>query len=99
MPRDHAVPIAGGECLTAPYEWRVFAEQDAFDIGQPDASFTGGMGEFMNVAAMMEARGRKIATHAVGAGRRLHAERPLRVRRANTSSSKSRPPTAGCTRT
>jgi L-alanine-DL-glutamate epimerase-like enolase superfamily enzyme len=62
------VPIAGGECLTASYEWKVFAEQDCFDIGQPDASFTGGLSEFMAVAKMMEDRGRKIATHAWGAG-------------------------------
>lgn len=62
------VPIAGGECLTASYEWRVFAEQDSFDIGQPDASFTGGLYEFMKVAKMMEGHGRKIATHAWGAG-------------------------------
>lgn len=66
--RSTSVPIAGGECLTASYEWRVFAEQDAFDIGQPDASFTGGLGEFTKVAAMLENRGRKIATHAWGAG-------------------------------
>ncbi len=62
------VPIAGGECLTAAYEWRVFAECDAFDIGQPDAAWTGGMSEFMKVAALMESHGRKIATHAAGAG-------------------------------
>jgi galactonate dehydratase len=62
------VPVAGGECLTAAYEWRVFAEQDAFDIGQPDGAFTGGLGEFLRVAAMLESRGRKIATHSAGAG-------------------------------
>jgi len=66
--RSTPLPIAGGECLTATYEWRVFIEQDAFDIGQPDASFTGGLGEFMKVAKMLEARGRTIATHAWGAG-------------------------------
>jgi L-alanine-DL-glutamate epimerase-like enolase superfamily enzyme len=66
--RQTSVPIAGGECLTAAYEWRVFAERDAFDIGQPDASFTGGLGEFMKVAAMLKARDRHIATHAWGAG-------------------------------
>jgi galactonate dehydratase len=69
--RSTTVPIAGGECLTASYEWRVFAEQDCFDIGQPDASFTGGLVEFMAVAKMMEDRGRKIATHAWGAGASL----------------------------
>lgn len=69
--RATSTPIAGGECLTAAYEWRVFADQDSFDIGQPDASFTGGMGEFMKVAEMMAKRGRKIATHAWGAGASL----------------------------
>lgn len=62
-----SVPIAGGECLTAIYEWRVFTERDAFDIGQPDASYLGGLSEFMRIAALFEARGRGIATHAWGA--------------------------------
>lgn len=66
--RATTTPIAGGECLTASYEWRVFAEQDSFDIGQPDASFTGGLTEFIKVSQMMEKRGRKVATHAWGAG-------------------------------
>ena len=66
--RRTTVPIAGGECLTAAYEWRVFIEQDCFDIGQPDASFTGGLGEFMKVAQMLNDRVRKVATHAWGAG-------------------------------
>ena len=61
------VPIAGGECLTAMYEWRVFAERDCFDIGQPDASFTGGLSEFLRVAEMLHARGKGVATHAWGA--------------------------------
>src|SRR5262249_25453422 len=65
--RGTNVPIAGGECLTAAYEWKVFIERDSFDIGQPDASFTGGLSEFMHVAKMLEARGRKLATHAWGA--------------------------------
>lgn len=69
--RATTTPIAGGECLTAAYEWQVFSDQDSFDIGQPDASFTGGMGEFLKVAKMMEDRGRKIATHAWGAGASL----------------------------
>lgn len=66
--RQTSVPIAGGECLTAAYEWRVFTERDCFDIGQPDASFTGGMSEFLKVAAMLHDRNRGIATHAWGAG-------------------------------
>ncbi|HZM06509.1 MAG TPA: mandelate racemase/muconate lactonizing enzyme family protein [Candidatus Saccharimonadales bacterium] len=62
------VPIAGGECLTGACEWRVFVERDCFDIGQPDASFTGGMGQVVTVADMLARRGRKIATHSWGAG-------------------------------
>ena len=69
--RATTVPIAGGECLTAAYEWKVFTDQDSFDIGQPDASFTGGLGEFMVVAKMLADRGRKVATHANGAGASL----------------------------
>lgn len=68
LARNTVIPIAGGECLTADYEWRVFVERDCFDIGQPDASFTGGLGEFMKVAEMLHRRGRGIATHAWGAG-------------------------------
>jgi galactonate dehydratase len=69
--RATTTPIAGGECLTAAYEWRVFTEQDSFDIGQPDASFVGGLGEFLRVAALLERKGRKVATHAWGAGASL----------------------------
>ena len=62
------MPIAGGECLTGTYEWRVFVERDCFDIGQPDGAFTGGLGDFLKVAAMLDGRGRGIATHSWGAG-------------------------------
>ena len=41
----------------------MFAERGAFDIGQPDASFIGGLSEFLRVAAQFDA----IATHAWGA--------------------------------
>lgn len=66
--RSSDVPIAGGECLTGTSEWRTFIERDCFDIGQPDASFTGGLLTFMEVARMLAERGRQIATHAWGAG-------------------------------
>jgi len=68
LARSTTVPVAGGEFLTATYEWRVFINQDSFDIGQPDASFTGGLGGVLTVAQLLEQRGRKIATHAWGAG-------------------------------
>ena len=63
-----SVPIAGGECLTGLPEWRMFIEKDCFDIGQPDASFTGGLKLCVDVAMLLHQRGRRIATHAWGAG-------------------------------
>jgi len=66
--RQTPVPVAGGECLAGQWEWRLFVEQNCFDVGQPDASFIGGLGPFMTVAGLLEERGRKIATHSWGAG-------------------------------
>lgn len=66
--KTSAVPIAGGECLTTQSEWRVFTEHQSFDIAQPDASHIGSLTEFIKVAGMFEASGRKIAPHAWGAG-------------------------------
>jgi len=66
--KSTSIPIAGGECLTVLSEWRVFAERDAFDIGHPDASFVGGLQEFIKIANLMHTKNRQIATHAWGAG-------------------------------
>jgi galactonate dehydratase len=68
LQRSTTTPIAGGECLTAVCEWQTFIKEDSFDIGQPDASFTGGLGQFMEVAWMLAEGGHKIAPHAWGAG-------------------------------
>lgn len=62
------VPIAGGECLTGIPEWRVFIEKGSFDVGQPDASYTGGLELCLKVAQLLHEQDRKIATHAWGAG-------------------------------
>lgn len=66
--RRTTIPIAGGECLSAFCEWQNFVSHDSFDIGQPDASFTAGMDQFMEVAHALHERGRQIAPHAWGAG-------------------------------
>ncbi|GAB3904054.1 mandelate racemase/muconate lactonizing enzyme family protein [Mucilaginibacter boryungensis] len=66
--KNTTTPIAGGECLTAVCEWQTFIEQKSFHIGQPDASFTAGLDQFMQVAASLDKTGRKIAPHAWGAG-------------------------------
>lgn len=69
--RTSAVPIAGGECLTGAVEWKPFIDRDCCDIGQPDASFTGGLSEVLQIANSLAARNRQIATHAWGAGASL----------------------------
>lgn len=66
--KNTSTPIAGGECLTAFCEWQVFIAQNSFGIGQPDASFTAGLDQFMKIAAMLDQNQRKIAPHAWGAG-------------------------------
>ncbi|MCL1854666.1 MAG: mandelate racemase/muconate lactonizing enzyme family protein [Clostridia bacterium] len=66
--RSTSVTVAGGECLAGAHEWKLYAEKDCFDMGQPDASFVGGLGEFMKIAALLASRGRRIATHSWSAG-------------------------------
>lgn len=66
--RASQTPVAGGETLTGVGEWETFIERDCFDIGQPDASFTGGLEVVLDVARSLASRGRQIATHAWGAG-------------------------------
>ena len=66
-----STPVAGGECLTTVDEWQTYIRADAFDMGQPDASFNGGLAESYRIAQLLDERGRKIATHAWGAGASL----------------------------
>ena len=66
--KSTTIPIAGGECLTGMYEWQVYVDRDCFDVGQPDAAFSGGPSTFMKIAAMLEGRQRKVATHSWAAG-------------------------------
>jgi len=66
--RNTHVPVAGGECLTGAYEWHIFTELDAFDVGQPDAAFTGGLEQCVKIAQALESRGRSVAMHCWGAG-------------------------------
>lgn len=71
------IPIAGGECLTSLEEWRDWMNEEPFDLAQLDASFMGGLTNFVKVAHLCELQGVPIATHAwsatVGAAGNLHA--------------------------
>src|SRR5207244_11140235 len=66
--RSTSVPVAGGECLTAAYEWRGFVGPGAFHLGQADAPFSGGMSEVGRVAAMTAARGAEGGRLSRGGG-------------------------------
>ena len=66
--RSTSITVAGGECLAGSHEWKLYTEKDCFDMGQPDAAFVGGLGEFMKIAALLESRGRSIATHSWASG-------------------------------
>lgn len=71
LSRSTTVAIAGGECLTDRSEWMTYIRTDSFDIGQPDASFTGGLSLFVDIANELGKRGKAVATHAWGAGASL----------------------------
>lgn len=75
--RRTSIPIAGGECLTSLEEWRDWLKEEPFDLPQLDASYMGGVTNFMKVAHWCELAGLPIATHAwsatVGVAANLHA--------------------------
>jgi len=79
------VPVAGGECLTGTTEWSTFIERDCFDIGQPDAAFTGGLSTVTKIADMLAERNRNIATHSWGAGGSLMQNIHVAFACSNTS--------------
>ncbi len=69
--------VAGGECLTSLEEWRDWMLEGPFDLAQLDATFMGGMTNFVKIAKLCELQGIPIATHSwtsgVGAMANLHA--------------------------
>lgn len=71
------IPVAGGECLTSLEEWRDWLEHKPFALAQLDASYMGGIMNFIKIARLCELQGVNIATHAwsatPGAAANLHA--------------------------
>jgi L-alanine-DL-glutamate epimerase-like enolase superfamily enzyme len=57
------VPIALGETLFHPEEFRLYLEAGAVDILQPDVTRLGGLTPFLKVAAMAELHHRPMAPH------------------------------------
>lgn len=75
--RSTTLPVAGGECLTSLEEWRDWLEDKPFALAQLDASFMGGLMNFIKIARLCELQGVNIATHAwsatPGVAANLHA--------------------------
>lgn len=71
------IPVAGGECLTSLEEWRDWLEHKPFALAQLDASFMGGIMNFIKIARLCELQDVQIATHAwsatPGVAANLHA--------------------------
>jgi L-alanine-DL-glutamate epimerase-like enolase superfamily enzyme len=71
-----SIPIAGGEGLATREEFARYAENRAFDVAQPDASYLG-IGAFLDVARMFAVQGKRVATHSwssgAGAMENIHA--------------------------
>ena len=62
-----SVSIAGGECLTTKEEFLQYANHQAFDIAQIDASYIG-ISPFLDSARIFADTGKRIATHAWSSG-------------------------------
>ena len=66
--KQTSVAIAGGECLTSMIEWQTYLDAESFDLGQPDASFTSGLHQVVQIADALGAQGCDIAPHSWAAG-------------------------------
>ena len=65
--RNTSIPVAGGECLSTRQEFAQYADNRAFDIAQPDASYIG-IAAFLDVAAMFAVQEKRVAPHAWSSG-------------------------------
>ncbi len=60
--------IAGGEDNHGLHEFKLLIEKGSYDILQPDALLSEGVGQMRNVAALAEAYGLEVAPHTWGNG-------------------------------
>ena len=62
------LPIAGGEDNHGLHEFKLLIDQGCYDILQPDALLSEGVGQMRKVAALAEASGLEVAPHTWGNG-------------------------------
>ena len=70
------VPIAGGENNVGAHEFRLLIDQECYDIVQPEATVSGGLGMLRTVAGYAELRGKLCIPHhgANGVGLAAHLQ-------------------------
>ncbi len=61
--RRTSIPVALGESLFTPAEFRAYLEADAVDVVQPDVARIGGVSRWMEVALLAQLWHRRIANH------------------------------------
>ncbi len=62
------IPIAGGENNVGLHEFRWMIDQDCYDVVQPDAAVSAGLGGLRKIAAYAELHQKQIAPHHGGSG-------------------------------
>jgi len=62
------LPIAGGEDNHGLHEFKLLIDQGCYDILQPDALLSEGVGQMRKIAALAEASGLEVAPHTWGNG-------------------------------
>jgi L-alanine-DL-glutamate epimerase-like enolase superfamily enzyme len=79
------VPIAGGENNVGLHEFRWLIDQDCYDVVQPDAAVTAGLGALRKIAAYAELRHKQFAPHHGGSGLGVAAHLHLSATCSNSS--------------
>ena len=79
------VPIAGGENNVGLHEFRWLIDQDCYDVVQPDAAVSAGLGALRKVAAYAELRHKQFAPHHGGSGLGVAAHLHLSASCPNSS--------------
>lgn len=62
------VPIAGGENNIGLHEFRILIDQNCYDVIQPDALVSGGLGMLRKIAAYAEMHQKQFVAHHGGSG-------------------------------
>jgi L-alanine-DL-glutamate epimerase-like enolase superfamily enzyme len=78
------VPIAGGENNVGVHEFRWLIDQDCYDIVQPEATVSAGLGACRLIAGYAEMRGKRCVGHHGGNGFGLAAHLQLSAASANS---------------